>query len=243
MGELRHRISRSLTRGADMRGVLLKSLALAICSTVFAVPYFHHLIFLSPVTAPLLLSLGLRGFLFIELFMLFILCLLCAMVGFSFSERRGLPGFGDTTRFVRSVPLLLLLGAVMTAISYLFFDRFFIELSPASYPKNPLYLLSFSLKAAFTEEVILRFALVTIMIGLFRSKMVGVILSSVVATLFALKYFQFVGIRISFDYLIVVHLVLSFTANLILSYLFVSRGLLYAMALNFLFSIKYAVVS
>ena len=49
-------------------------------------------------------------------------------------------------------------------------------------------------------------------------------------------------IKVRLNYLIATPLLLSFLGNLILGYLFVSRGLLYAMALNFLFSMKYAVV-
>ena len=112
-----------------------------------------------------------------------------------------------------------------------------------SYPKNPLYLVSFPFKSAFTEEVILRFALVTIGVGIFRSRVAGVILGSAAATFFTLKYFQFMGIGFHSNYLIITQLSLSFGANLILGYLFVSRGLLYAMALNFLLGMKYAIVS
>ena len=140
MGELRYRFSKSMTRGADMWKVLVKSSALAIFSTVFAIPYFHHLIFLAPITTPLPLSLGLRGFLFMELFLLFILCLLSAVVGFSFSERRELPGFGDKTRFIRSIPLLLLLGAVMTALSY-----FLSTVFSLCYPRPPTQKISYIL--------------------------------------------------------------------------------------------------
>ena len=226
-----------------MRDVLVKSSALAVCSTVFAIPYFHHLIFLSPMMAPLPLSLGLRGFLLMELLILFIICFLSSVVGFSFYQRRGLPGFGDKNQFVRSIPLLLLLGALMTILSYLLFDRYFIKLSPSSYPKNLLDIVSFPLKAAFTEEIILRFSLVTIGVGIFRSRAAGVVLAAAVASLFTLKYFQFVGISVGFDYLIVTQLLLSFTANLVLGYLFVTKGLLHAMALSFLFGMKYLVIT
>jgi hypothetical protein len=243
IGELRYKFSRSLTQGAVMRDVLMKSSALAVCSTVFAIPYFHHLIFLSPMMAPLPLSLGLRGFLLMELLILFIICLLSSIVGFSFYQRHGLPGFGDKNQFVKSIPLLLLLGALITILSYLLFDRYFIKLSPSSYPKNLLYIVSFPLKAAFTEEVILRFSLVTIGVGIFRSRAAGVVLAAAVASLFTLKYFQFVGISVGFDYLIITQLLISFTANLVLGYLFVTQGLLYAMALNFLFGMKYLVIS
>ena len=243
MGELRYKFSESMVRGADMGQVMVKSSILAICSTVFAVPYFHHLVFLSPRMAPLALRLGLRGFLVMELSLLFILCLLCATVGFSFSERRQLPGLGDKTGLIESFPRILLLGAVMTALSYLLFDRFFYRLSPASYPDNLLYLASFPFKAAFTEEVILRAGLVTIAVGIVRNKMAGVVLASAAAALFTLKYFQFIGMGFRLNYIFVTHMILSFLANLVLGYLFVTRGLLYSMALNFLLGMRYAVVS
>lgn len=226
-----------------MNGVFLKSLVLAICSTLSAIPYFYHLIFLAPIANPFLLSLGLRGSLFVKLLILFILSLLSAIVGFSYSEKRGLAGFGDKISFIRSIPLLLLLGAIMIALSYLLFDRFFFEISPASYPKDLLFLISFPFKGAFTEELILRFSLVTIVVGIFRSKVTGIVIASAIATLFTLEYLRIVGISFRLNYLIFASLLLSFSTNLILGFLFAYRGLLYAMALNFLLGMKYAVVS
>jgi len=226
-----------------MTGVFLKSLVLAICSTLSAVPYLYHLIFLTPITNPFLLSLGLRGSLFVELLILFILSLLSAIVGFSYSEKRGLGGFGDGIEFIRSIPLLLLVGIIMIALSYFLFDRFFFEISPASYPNDLLFLISFPFKGAFTEELILRFSLVTIMVGIFKDRVTGIVIASAIATLFTLKYLQIVGISFRLNHIIVAGLLLSFSTNLILGYLFAYRGLLYAMALNFLLGMKYAVVS
>ena len=136
-----------MTRGADIRDVLMKSSILAVLSTLFAVPYFHYLIFTVPLKGYLPTNIGLRGFLFAELFLLFIICFLSSVAGFSFSKRLGLPGFGDISRFTRFIPLLLVLGAVMTALSYFLFDRHFLRLSPVSYPKNILYLMSYPFKA------------------------------------------------------------------------------------------------
>jgi len=243
MTEIKHRVFASMTRGADMRGVLVKSASLAVFSTLFTVPYFHYLIFTLPVKSDLAINLGLRGLLFIELFFLFIICFLSSIVGFSFSNRLELPGFGDKTGFVHSIPLLLALGAVMTVLSYFLFDRYFFKISPASYPKDVLYLLMYPFKAAFAEEVILRFCLVTLGVGIFRSKVAGVVLVSVLASIFTIKYFHFLGMGFRLNYLFITHLLLSFLANLFLGYLFVTRGLLYAMALNFLFGMKYAVLS
>jgi hypothetical protein len=51
------------------------------------------------------------------------------------------------------------------------------------------------------------------------------------------------GIEWGFNYLFTVQVLLSFAAHLLLGYLFVTRGFLYAMTLKFLFGIKYGLVS
>jgi len=221
-----------------MQGVLLKSLALAICCTLFTLPYFHYLIFvvlpegLNPWT--LLLS---------ELLLLFILCFLSSMVGFSFSKKFGLPGFGDIESLKGSMNLLLTLGAIMTCLSYFLFDRYFFSISPVSYPENMVYIISMPFKGAFAEETILRLCLVTLSVGIIKHKGAGVLMASILGSLFTVKYFHFMGIEYGFNYLFVTHLLLSFTSNLLLGFLFVTRGLVYAMALKFLFGMKYGLVT
>ncbi|MFH1490450.1 MAG: hypothetical protein ABII06_16200, partial [Pseudomonadota bacterium] len=125
---LRKRISSSLTGNARAGQVVLKSLVMALGATLFAAPYFNHLIHLSPMTADDASGKGVVGFLFMELFLLFILSLLCALIGFSFAGRRGLPGLGDRSVFVRDAPRLFFLGLALTALSILFFDRRFYEI-------------------------------------------------------------------------------------------------------------------
>ncbi len=226
-----------------MHGVLMKSLALAICSTLFTLPYLHYLISVVLAQAHFPIVLNPWRLLFTELFLVFILCLLSAMVGFSFSKKFDLPGFGDRKGFFRSIPLLLVIGLVMMALSYFFFDRYFFKISPLSYPKDVLYLISLPFKGAFTEEIILRLCLVTLSVGLLKSKGAGVVLVSALGSLFTIKYFYFFGIKFGLNYLFITQLLLSFSANLFLGYLFVTRGLLCSMALKFMFGIKYVVVS
>ena len=103
--------------------------------------------------------------------------------------------------------------------------------------------MSIPLKDAFTEEVILRLCMVTLGVGLLKSKRGGVILVSAVAPLLTIKYFHFVGIEVGLNYLFITQLLLSFVANLVLGYLFVTHGLLYAMALKFVFGMKYFLLS
>jgi hypothetical protein len=241
--EIWQRVFVAVTRGADMRGVLTRSVVLSICCTLFTLPYFHYLIFVARGEGTLPSVVNPWGLLFTQLFLLFLLCLLSAMVGFSFSKRLGLPGLGHLKKVKEDISILLALGALVTLLSYFLFDRFFYRISPLSYPKEGLYLLFLPFKGALTEETILRLCLVTLCIGILKRKGAGILLASVVASLFSIKYFHFMGIGWGFNYLFITQLLLSFAAHLLLGYLFVTRGLFYAMALKFLFGIKYGLVS
>ncbi len=226
-----------------MREVFMYSSGLAVCSTAFALPYFHYLVFVVQGVESYSTALHPWKLLLAQLLLLFILCLLSALIGLSFYKRFELPGFGDPRNFTDSLPLLFALGAVMMALSYFLFDRYFFELSPVSYPKGWLYLISMPFKGAFTEEVILRLCLVTLCVGFLKNKSAGIVLASAVASLFTIKYFHFVGVPFGLNYLSITQMLLSFLANLILAYLFVTRGLIYSMALKFVFGIKYALIS
>jgi len=225
-----------------MRDVLVKSLALAVFSTIFAAPYFHYLISEVSLGGRFPEGFHFSAFLLTQLFILFVLCLLSAMVGLSFFRRYELPGFGQRRRFIRALPFLFLLGAAMTVLSYFLFDRFFFKISPVSYPKDVVYLVSFTFKGALTDEVILRLCFVTICVGILQHKGAGVVLASVIASMFTIKYYNFIGISPAISYLFVTQLLLSFTVNLFLGHLFVTRGLLYAMAFKFFYALKYVVV-
>jgi hypothetical protein len=232
-----------MTRGADMRGVLVKSSALALSATLFTLPYFHYLIFMVPGEGRFLKGGNPWDLLFTQAFLLLIVCFLSATVGFSFAKRFQLPGFGDPRRFIPSIPFLLVVGGGMIGTSYFLFDRYFLEVSPISYPKDVVYVIALPLRGAFTDEIILRLGLVTLGVGLLKRKGAGVILVSAVAPLFSIKYFHFIGMECGLNYLFVTHLLLSFLANLLLGYLFVAHGLLYSMALRCLFGMKYLVVA
>jgi len=232
-----------MTRGADMRGVLFKSSALAISATLFTLPYFHYLIFDVSHEGRFPKGVEPWDLLLSQLFLLLIVCFLSGIVGFSFSKRFDLPGFGDPRRFIPSIPFLVVTGGVMISISYFVFDRHFIEISPHSYPEHVFYLITMPFKEALTDEMILRLCLVTLCVGLFKRKGLGVFFVSAIAPFFTVKYFRFIGVEFGSHYLFISHLILSFLANLLLGYLFVAHGLLYSMALRFLLGMKYMVIA
>ena len=243
MGNIRHKLSISMTGGADFRGALLKSLCLAILCTLFTAPYFNHLLSVSFKTQDrFLMHSDFHTVLIMELSLLFIVCLLSAIVGFSYSIKFQLPGFGDLRGFTETIPLLLLVGVVMGGLTYLIFDRHFFYISPASYPKDILYLVSCPFKVAFTNEVILRFCMVTLAVGILKNRLGGVILVSIFASIFTMKYFQFLDLDYPFNYFFITQFFISFFGNFILGYLFVTQGLIYSMSLHFLFGTRLAFV-
>jgi hypothetical protein len=233
----------AMTQGADMRRVAAKSLVLALSSILFTLPYFHYLI--SEVSHPyrFLPNFNSTGILLTQLMLLFILTLLSAMVGFSFCARYQLQGFGDLRGLLSSLPVVVAGGGLMIMLSYFLFDRYFREISPVSYPTNLLFLISYPFKKAFTDEIIIRFCLVTIAVGLLKSKTAGVVIVSAFATITTLKYFQFIGLRVGIDHIFINQFLIGFLANLFLGYLFVARGLLYSMCLGFLFGLKYLLMA
>lgn len=232
-----------MTRSCDLRAVLLKAVAAASAAVLVTIPYFRYL------TANVIQSQNSGGqfqydsLLYSQLFLLFIACLLSALVGFSFSQRLGLPGLGDWSGLVGSFWNLLALGILITIASYFLADRYIIKIAPQVYPKNLLYLLAMPFKRAFIDEIILRLGLVTISVMLFKSKPFGVIAVSVLFPFLSVKHFEFVGASAGFNYLFVVSLLLSFAIHLIAGYLFVVRGLLYAMLFNFILGFKFMIIA
>ncbi len=243
MSTKRQQFSSLMTSGVDIRGVLLKSLCLATLCVVFTVPYFYHMLSVSMKTqTQFSMPHDFFTVMSLELILLFFVCFLSAMSGFSFSTRFQLPGVGDLHRFKETFPVLLIVAVVVGGFTYLFFDRHFFYMSPESYPKNTLYLVSYPFKLAFTNEVVLRFGLVTLAVGFLKQRIGGVIAISAIAAIFSLKYFRFLGMDYPYNYVFICQFIIAFFVNFILGYILITRGLIYAMTLHFLFGIRLAVV-
>jgi len=232
-----------MTSGADIREVLKKSLCLASLCVLFTVPYVYHMLSVSMKTqANLPMTQGVFTVMSLELFLLFVVCFLSSISGFSFSRRFQLPGLGDIRRFKETFPFLLVTATVVGIITYVLFDRQFFFISPESYPDSTWYLVSYPFKLAFTNEVVLRFGLVTLAVGFLKQRIGGVIAISAIAAIFSMKYFRFLGMDYPYNYIFISQFVIAFLVNFILGYILVTRGLIYAMMMHFLFGIKLAVV-
>jgi len=241
MNELWNRAFGSMTRETDIRAVVVKSTVLAILAAGSAAGYFHYLVFVvSAGVAPA--GRDPLGFMTVELVLLGLVLFLSALIGFSFSARLDLPGFGKIREFFTALPVLIVGGIVMVALSYVVFDRYYFTMAPISFPRETVYLIAIPFKAALADETILRLGLVTIGVGLTKNKGAGVVLMSAVSTLFTVKYLEFIGMPFALDSFYVVYLLLSFLGNIMFGWLFVTRGLLYSMTLKFVIGCKYLLI-
>lgn len=238
-GDLWRQVSAAMTKGLGIRPVALGSLLFAATATLLTVPYFYFLLFRSPGSLALHSQPLQYDMLYAQTALLFIICLLCAMAGFSFSKRLGLPGFGTTDRLHH----FLALGAVLLLLSLVLFDRYFYPVAPWAYPKQGGYLFLIPFKEAVADELILRFGLVTIAVGIARSRIIGVGLVSAFATMLSVKYFRFIGVDIDWSYVFIIHFILVFSINFILGYVYVTRGLISVMAVKWILGFRYALLA
>ncbi len=231
-----------MTRNTDMKSVLVKSAFITGAALFFSLPYFHFHTLAVMDKKLFQQTFNYHGFLFSQLFMLFVLCFLCALIGFSFSKRLETPGIGDWQKLIQSFWNLLAIGLGIIFLSYFLFDRFLIKIAPHAYPREYMYLLALPFKRAFADEIILRMGLLTISILLFKSKLFGVVAVSLLFPLLTVKYFDFIGVPAGLNYLFMIQLVLSFAAHLIAGYLFITQGLIFAMMFDFILGLKYFII-
>jgi hypothetical protein len=243
MKEIWERAFVSMTSGLELKEVVSKSAGLATLSAVVAIPYLYYLVFVLSAADPLPWRDNLTHLFFTQFFLLYVILFLSSAAGFSFHKRRGIPGLLALEHPRRTIPTLLILGAGLSLVSYILFDRYFYRISPLSYPKDLRYLISFPLKEAVTEEVILRFCMVTLCVGILKKTGPGIVLASFLGSLLTIKYFQFIGMSPELDRLFIIHFSLSFAVNLVLGYIFVTKGLLCVMILKFFFGMKYAIIA
>lgn len=233
----------NLTREALSARVLIKSSALACVATFLSVPYFHFLLQQIPRQNPALSVPNPHEVLFSQSGLFFLICLLSIMVGYGFKKRYRLPGFGRIDQWRRSLPSLLLIGLLVLLVSDLVFDRYFAAVSPVPLPDSLLYLIAIPLNGTLADELILRFGLVTLGVGLCRNKHAGVALVSFFAAILTEKYFRFIGLGPDLHYLFAIRFVLAFAINFLLGYLFVTRGLLYSMTVRLILGLRYPLLA
>jgi hypothetical protein len=227
-----------MTRGAKPGRVVREASLLTIFALIAAFPYIRYLLDIAVGRG--MLGAETASVVFVtDLFLLGVLLFLCGLVGLSFAPRHRLPGLGLTKQVARDLPLVIFGGLALAVVTFFLFDRYFYDVSPVSYPTSILMLVCLPVKGAVTDEVILRLGMLTLAVGLLKQRDAGVMLVAGLAALMSLRYFQFLGIQMGFNYMVIVHLLISFVGNLALGYLYVRRGLMHAMIFKAVYGTRY----
>lgn len=98
----------------------------------------------------------------------FALAFLCSLVGFLYAQRLELPGFGALQDIRYWLPLGFGVGLICTPVAYFAIDRELIQILPELYPEFVLPAVAKMVGTAFTQEVVLRFGLLTICVYFLR---------------------------------------------------------------------------
>ncbi len=236
-------VLQNMAGGQRYRDMLIKSAGLALPAAILALPYFYFLLFdFQPES-------GLSGFdnapalLWGQTAMIFIICLFSAFAGSLFTPRLNLPGLGNLRQWRKEALYLAAAGLALMLFIFLTFDRYFYTVLPGFYPDLSLYMVLLPLKGAFTEELILRYGLVTIAVGICRNRYGGAAMVAGFATILSLEFLQFAGIPLEWNYICIMQLILAFLANFILGAVFVTRGLMAAMTMKLMLEMRYALVA
>ena len=178
-----------------------------------------------------------QGFLFGQLGMALFLCLACAAVGLFLARRYGLPGVGDGPLVRASlrwtVPVAI--GAAV-AVTFLF-DIPFRRVAPGFYPRHWTWALASAFSATFAAEVVARFGMMTIFLGIVRDLRIANVAQAALFALVASRNFAFadhpVGGALTF-----VGLALSFGGSLGCGWIYARYGLLAALLGHFLYELR-----
>ncbi len=181
-------------------------------------------------------------------FIVFCLAFLSALIGFVYAERLRLPGFGKPADIQAWLPIGLGAGLVFTPVSYMALDQGVIRSIPEIYPASVTWALVVMLGGALSQEVIVRFGLLTIGIYFWdRWNRMGhpwpviAALSAFGATGSYLLISRLdMAARLSFSQIMIM-LFFSFTMQWISCEVYVRKGLLASVCVHFGLSIKYLI--
>lgn len=181
---------------------------------------------------------------------LFGAALLCALVGFLYAERLGLPGRGKPASALRWSLLGLPAGIIAAPVAWFLVDQDMVRIIPGYEPSSWPVSLTRMAGGALAREVVLRFGLVTIAVYFLRRfklsadnwpAAVAISLFAATGTFLQLGRLQCLA-EFSDPRLILI-VGAAFVENLVLSILYLRRGLLAAVALDAGLNLKLLIYS
>ena len=156
------------------------------------------------------------------------LCLVCAGVGVFFSRRYGLGGLGSKQTLRMSLPWLFVFALVGAPVVFFAFDRHFAPIAWIYYPTDPVRAVVAMISNAVTGEIIARFGMMTIIMGVVRNFRAANLLQAMFIAALATRSFSFVGQPFGLNYLSIVGLTLTVAGSLLAGWIYYRFGILSA---------------
>jgi len=177
--------------------------------------------------------------------LIFAACLLCALVGFLYAPRLGLPGLKLQDPDRKFLALYLAAGLLMTPIAYALVDMDLRDRIPDYFPGRLGWALAQTLGRALAPEVIARFGLVTIGVYFWRwLRFSGHPWPAPLAVAGFGAFEAWVGLerlqqQPGLDLFTLSCLGLAFASNLVFGEIYLRRGLIPLLALRLGIELKY----
>lgn len=176
------------------------------------------------------------------------IALISAFTGSLLHDRYKLPGLGEPREAYRTFIKWGGWAAVAGIfLGWFLHDRFFYAVVPAKtgiymYPKDIFTSATLVVQTVFTKEVIFRFGLLTLAVGLFRGKhnTLAVILTALFAPALSLRQLLFVDYAF-FDFHTVSTLIWSLSLNLLVGFIYVKKGLFSTMTVRMCVDLRYLI--
>jgi len=222
------------------------SILLTLITFVLSCPYLYHYIIDKPDTpSPFnakissLSSNGMLIFILGQISMFVLLIFICSFVGFTWSEKYKFKGFGDLSNIRKDIKYYLIAVIPLGILLFFIFDGPMLSKLPTLYPNSPLWGLSKVFLTSTTYEIVSKFGLLTIAMGIFKNRHLAIAITSAFFAVLVRKTFLDYGVDFGFDYLSIAAVLSTFLYGVISGYLFINRGLLSVMLLRFLLDLKY----
>jgi len=177
-------------------------------------------------------------FLLAQLIVMLAVCLICSAVGFFFSRRYGLAGLGDFQSLKKSLPWIFGIVAVGAPAAFFLYDRSFHVLAPGYYPTKWTWALAVAFSTAFSGEIIARFGMMTIFMGIFRNFKLANIAQSLFVTALAIRSLYLADHPFGLNYITMIGLVFSFAGSLAAGWIYYRYGILSVILCHFLFELR-----
>ncbi len=180
-------------------------------------------------------------FILTQITILIFLLFLCSLIGFGYSRKYGFKGLGDLDTLKSDLRFIVPASIIIVPLLFFGFDNLLIREIPTLYPDNPFWGLTKAFMTSTTYELVSKFGLVTVIMGVFKNKHIAVFIPAVFFAVLVRGTFMDYGIDFGFNYLSLSAVSTTLLYGLASGYIYIYRGLLTVMCFKFLIDLKYMI--